>query len=272
MTNIYTKYIVIAFTLIVVAVLGFYVIFLNSSTEENTIAQEESLNMEENTPLVVEEQVDETVEVEKLDEIEIAIEPVNDTQEVTTQTNADTIIETTETTNTNVSNNFAEDGGSTIIGALPNIFVGKVIKEAEGYKLGSLAYWPIFEVEVISIIKGEAVGRVRIMQSNITVKYDGSGFSIDSDNSGISQRGEGDINDYLLQSGSTYTFPVRCDEGLNLCGGSDLVNSWKLITSDSTLSNSQLRALAENHPAVQQLKAEVKQYEEEEKKFDYFQN
>lgn len=133
--------------------------------------------------------------------------------------------------------NYADD--QILVGASHNIFIGKVIG-----KIGNISDDGIpetqFMVDVISNIKGDLDGQVIVDQQG--------GYSSD----GTFYYIEGGVP--LLQTGITYLVATRYNPAKNW----NVLNSYptasKIISTDSTISNDQLKALIDADPRVKALK------------------
>jgi hypothetical protein len=139
-----------------------------------------------------------------------------------------------------------------LMGASHNVFVGRIIDQigTKGMMLGSGRTLPItqFSVEPILNVKGNLSGTVTVEQ--LGGYQDGVLFaSEDGDIFGPRTRpGAG----YLMQPGLTYLFATRYqDDGSYYLWAFPAAS--KVISENSSLSDSQLQSLAENDSRVQEL-------------------
>lgn len=123
-----------------------------------------------------------------------------------------------------------------LVGASHDIFVGKIID-----KIGSEGWYTKFAVQVVDDIKGN-------LQGTVTVGVTGGYYN------GVFYVARGST---WLAPGSTYLLAVRyrsIDDSYRLIDFDDPV-SWELLSNDTTLSTTQLQAIAANDSRVKQLQA-----------------
>jgi hypothetical protein len=141
-----------------------------------------------------------------------------------------------------------------LIGASHNVVVGRVLSQIGTRKqgIGGGRTFPIsqFSVQVLLNIKGKLSGTVTLEQGGgyqdgaLMVTEDGDTFGPSTG------PGEG----YLMQPGSTYLLSTRYEsDGVYYLW--DFPTASKLISEDSSLSDSQLQSLAQNDSRVQELQA-----------------
>lgn len=135
-----------------------------------------------------------------------------------------------------------------LMGASHNVFVGKIIEKVGTKPIVNSVPATQYLVEVIYPIKG-------VMSGNVIVNQEGgykNGILYVMHEGDQVLPGE-DVN-YLLQKGSTYLLATR---GNNPMEGVVLIshpNARKLISSESGVSNEELRASAASDTRVEQLK------------------
>lgn len=133
-----------------------------------------------------------------------------------------------------------------LMGASQNVFVGKVIKQVGTKSFGATFPETQFLVEVVSNLKGNLNGEVAINQpggyrnGTLTIMDDGDPH--------VSSNGKG----YLFAPGSTYLFATRYSKKNNIYGVSSSY-TWKLISTNKTLTTNQLRTLSVGSERVKKL-------------------
>jgi len=128
-----------------------------------------------------------------------------------------------------------------------NVFVGTVLKKIGEKQLGEFSY-PIFSVQVVSNIKGEAVGSVKIVQSDVGYRG-GKTYISEGD---VSTSGKMNSGDILLTIGATYVFSALYVKNDVQYGISAAPYDRALITTTSGLSGSQLGELALQNQRVKE--------------------
>ena len=131
-----------------------------------------------------------------------------------------------------------------------NIFVGKVIKKVGEEEVGTLIS-PVFEVRVLSNIKGDAEDVIRLRQSD--VGFRGNTMFVMSGDISYPITGT-DGKGFLLQADSTYVFMTRFSSSKNLYGISMPAHDRKLITTDAALDDLQLVDRADGDSLVKELR------------------
>jgi len=128
-----------------------------------------------------------------------------------------------------------------LMGMSHYVFVGKVHTKTGSDFMVDVLPSALYEVEVILNIKGILQGNVTIAQLGITHYRNGRLYSIFGDNP--------------LQPGATYLFATRYLVKDNMYAISGPPYDRKLMTSDSGLSNAQLKELALKDERVRALQA-----------------
>lgn len=137
-----------------------------------------------------------------------------------------------------------------LIGASHNIFVGKVIRQV-GNKERRLGPETQFEVEVVSNIKGDLKDVVIVDQLG---GYKNGALYVTGDVEVTSA--DKKQENYLLVPGSTYLLSTRYSEKENWYTLNPYPAASKLISSNSFIGKSQLKALADEDSRVKELKAQ----------------
>ena len=137
-----------------------------------------------------------------------------------------------------------------LVGSSQNIFVGKVIRQVDGFSTSVLPHTK-FEVEVVASIKGALDGVVVVEQMG---GYKGNKLYVVSGGNAFlpNSKGEGA---YMLQPGVTYLLATR---HINSGDPYRLIShpaARMTISTEIALDYTQLRAMAENDPRVKQLQA-----------------
>jgi hypothetical protein len=136
-----------------------------------------------------------------------------------------------------------------LMGATHNVFVGKVIKKDNSKNLG-IGPETQFSVEVISNIKGDLAGVVKVNQFG---GYEnGILYLREGGDTGVP---ENDLNkdsntDKLIEVGKTYLFASRYNAEQNWHTLVSHPNARKLISADKNLSLDQLKLLVEKDEKV----------------------
>jgi hypothetical protein len=133
-----------------------------------------------------------------------------------------------------------------LVGASHDIFVGKVVQELGSKDLGDGPETQ-FSVAVIDNLKGNLQGTVTVDQQG---GYKNGVLYVVGDDH-VARGNEG--TSYLLQPGSTYLFATRYNLQENWYTLNSYPTASKLITSDKSLGNDQLKSLAENDPRFKEL-------------------
>jgi hypothetical protein len=132
-----------------------------------------------------------------------------------------------------------------LMGASHNVFVGKVLEQI-GTKERGIGPETQFKVQVIENIKGELDGEVVVDQEG--------GYK----NGILYIFGEGDGKSYLLQPGSTYLFATRYNKNENWYTLISHPAGKKVISSDGSMGQKQLKMTAQSDNRVIELKEAYK--------------
>lgn len=126
-----------------------------------------------------------------------------------------------------------------LMGASHNVFVGKVIAQVGNEEFAGMPATQ-FRVEVITNIKGELEKEIIVNQQG---GYENGNLFLVEDGSG------------LLHPGSTYILATRYDEKRDRYTLNSHENASKLLSTDGSKSNTDLKALADNDEKVKALEA-----------------
>jgi len=134
-----------------------------------------------------------------------------------------------------------------------SIFIGKVVKQTGEKQIGGFSY-PVFSVQVIESVKGDAFGTVDVVQADVRYR-DKKVYVSEGD---ISISGEMNLDKILLKQGSAYIFTALYVKDDHQYGISIAPYDRTLITNISTSSESQIKTEAGRNPRIKELRSVVK--------------
>ncbi len=130
------------------------------------------------------------------------------------------------------------------------VFIGRVKERVGEESIGGTNYRK-FAVDVLSLIKGNPDSqRVSLIQTDAWYNKRGQLVVLNGDVASLADKNPEDI---FLRVGAVYAFAATCDADFSLCGVG-LPTDRSLISSDSSLSDTQINSLADQSERVQEFR------------------
>jgi hypothetical protein len=143
------------------------------------------------------------------------------------------------------------DSAEGLLSISGNAFVGKVQQRIGFVSLGGYPTTQYF-VEVVSIIKGDISKKITLSQGGVGYSPKTGNFYVDDGDIGRIASNKINPEDVYLKTGATYLFVAGYNKKEDRYGISCPPLDRELLTTDNTLSNTQLLTIAENNPRVQE--------------------